>query len=790
MAIRIPVIERQASIPADSAQPRVSPERAGAGAGQLADAAFGFARQAIAIDQQIREQRDVIDVSRALADARLHWVRRSSELEQEAAVDGAGHEQRLTKEFGDYQAAAAERLSPTARGAFGVRLEQLQSQMLGRAIEFERGRRVAATVNAFADAQRTSLAAVYQDAAQFEGVIGDLTGTIKANEYLPADKKDELLRGLQTDAAVALLSGLIDRGQLNTAKSRLASGQFNLALGPRGLNAMNDQLQRAFDRQEARAAAAERSRLAQLAVSVRAGIRDDLAAADQRGSGAGQGGAWLVPDAQIRAVYSPEQADDLIERRDAAVALHTARAQLRTASPEEMQKILQDAAPTEGAGFAAKSRRYRALLSAAGERQQALVASPGDYVVANDQAVAAAFATAQDDPAQLERAAQLSLQVQERLGVPPERREVLGKARAAQIAGKYNSATPDEVVRAMGRDGLPQQFGAQWPRVFGELQRAGLTGAAIALPLVSDPVVATNLATATRVPVADLKQAVTPDATREVNKALDDALVPLQRSLGRAPDGTQRGNDLRDAVTRLALLYVQRGQPPVEAAKAAYEQVISQQWDFDTKDFFRVQKRHGTAADARKAVEVMLRLTDADALATPPAGSDAAGKLPDQERRKLLLQQLRQGEYQIATNETDTGLVLLDRSGTPLRDARGQRLEIGSRHFQLLIAAGRALDEDERQATQAQRDEGARKTQEAIRRAASAAVDAVTTRSSETFAERFRKAMRSPSASWLPSGPLTEPIDLLDVLRRAVVPQDVPSPSTGPAPSPFTEAAP
>ena len=78
MALRIPVIDRQVSIPGDAGQPRVAPQQAGALAGQVSDAAFGLARQADQLDDRIRAQRDVVDISRAVADARLHWVRRTA----------------------------------------------------------------------------------------------------------------------------------------------------------------------------------------------------------------------------------------------------------------------------------------------------------------------------------------------------------------------------------------------------------------------------------------------------------------------------------------------------------------------------------------------------------------------------------------------------------------------------------------------------------------------------------------------------------------------------------------
>lgn len=770
MSLRIPVIDRQVSIPGDAGQPRIAPQQAGAVAGQVGEASFALARQADSLDDRIRQQRDVVDVSRAVADARLHWVRRAAELEAAAPADGAGHEQALTQEFAAYQQEAAAKLSATARPYFATRLEGLQTTLLGRALEFERVKRVSATVNAFADTQAKSLAAVYQDASQFEPAIGDLRGLIKANAYLPADKKDELLRKMEGEAAISLLSGMIDRGELDAAKARLGAGEFNVALGPRGLNAISDQLQRALDRREAQAAAAERSRLAKLAVTVRAGIRDDLAAAELRGAGAGKGGAWLVSEDQIREVYEPGQAEQMIEQRDAAVELHTARLQLRTASPEERDRLLSAGVPKDGPGYARASRRYGALLQADAERARAIAASPGDWAIASDPGVALAFEQAQGQPGGLENAARLTLQVQERMGIPEHRREVLGKTRAAQLAAQLNAATPDEAVKALDRDGLPRLYGEHWPLVYAELQRNHLAGAVIALPLVTDAVAKSDLAIAVRTPLATLKQSVTPDQEKDLNKALDTALVPLRRSLGLATDGAARGNDIRDAVHRLSLRYVGMGQAPSDAVKAAYDRIVGDHYQFDDRDGFRL--RGASPADARRAVEALLALTWPEQLAAPRADASAQGQLPDDERRRALLEMLRGGQYVLATNERDDGLVLLDRTRTPILDRRGERIEVATRNIPMLIEAARVMSNAEKAAADARTDAERAAAAKAMRDAGGAALQFLMTPPEQKFSERLKGALTQPDTRLAPDQPLTEPIDLLDLVRRAFTSRD------------------
>lgn len=770
MAIRIPVLERQVAPPGEAAQPRQSPERAGALGGQVADASFALARQADQLDDRIRQQRDVIDVSRSVADARLFWVRRQSELEAEAGVDGGGHEARLTQEFADYQAEALNRVSPTARGYLQARMEGLQTSLLSRALEFERGRRVAATVRAFADTQDKSLAAVYQDAAQFEPAIGDLSGLIKANGYLPADKKAELLRSMEAQAATSLLAGMIDRGELDAAQARLASGQFNAALGPRGLNQMSDQLQRARDREERLAAQAERTRLAQLAVKVRAGIRDDLAAAEFQGTGAGRGGAWLVGDDQVLEVYGPERGAEILDQRDAARELHSARLAIRTASPEDEARLLSESAPQAGAGYAKGVRRFAALQRAYNEKAAGLSKSPGDWVLQNEPAVVAAFRDAGTNEGGLIAAGRLSLEVQTRMGVPAERREILGRTQAAQIVSRLNAASPDEAVSALDREGLPKQYGAElWPVVYGELQRAGLAGAVIALPLVADPVAKSDLAIAVRTPRDDLIRAVRPDDAKEIEKKLGDAFVPLRRSLGRAIDGAQRGNDLFDAAQRLALRYVGQGRSASEAAVQAFDRIVGDRYEFDGADGFRVV-RPMTPGDMRRAVDALLSsLTPAD-LAAPAAGRDG---LPDEQRREQLLATLRAGGMMLANNETDSGVVLLDRAGTPVRRANGSPIEIGTRDVPALLNAAAARGAAEARAAAATTDAEREAAQRAIREAGAAMWQALTSSSDERFADRFRRTMTQPSASWFPDQPLTSNVDLLDVARRAFTSRDI-----------------
>jgi hypothetical protein len=119
----------------------------------------------------------------------------------------------------------------------------------------------------------------------------------------------------------------------------------------------------------------------------------------------------------------------------------------------------------------------------------------------------------------------------------------------------------------------------------------------------------------------------------------------------------------------------------------------------------------------------------------------------------------------LATNETDSGVVVLDRTATPVRTANGQRLELRFRDVpQVLDAASRAqAARTDQTALQAQADRQAAAGR-AVEQMQSVVRSAMTP-PPEGFAETFRRSMSAPSLSILPSGPLTAPIDLLNLFR-------------------------
>lgn len=1017
MAIRIPTIERQASIPGETYAPRQAPERAGAGAGQLADAAFSFAKQADAISDRIRQEQDIADVGRAVADARVHFIKVGRDLEASAPADGTGHEQRVQEAFDAWTGERLAQVSPTARPYLQTRLEGLRAGLIGRALEFQTALRVGARVRNFEETINGNLGAVYQDGRQYEAAIGDLTGQITATQDLPEYKKAELIQKMRERAAVALLNGMIDRKEFDVAKRRIDAGEFNAALGPEKLNMLRDQWQRGVDRarHEAEAAAA-RAKAAQ-AKEFRRKYADDLAAADALGTGAGQGGSFLVSDDQLRAVFD-DRADELIEARADRVATYNINRQVAGMTRDQMDEVLREAAPAAGPGmagrlknwtrtvravtarrdelnktefddvkrklendyaaaeltgqgageggawqvsdetlqrvlgdkqaadiiaardemkrfnqlgrdaagmepsdraalaritapeqgrgdFAGALKRYKnflgvldglnradatdaaraatavdraneaqardeaqqrrqetdrrvaddlasfqrrgtgagqngerlvtyqdlvdvygpatadkleeeyrsqaeatanirdlartgaagdqarlnarvpagpgyaqraaaedRLVAAIADKRRALADDPAGWVIANVPEIASAFNAAIRPDGTIDEdlrasATQALLDEQERQGVPRPQQALLGKARAAAEVERLGGLDVDRRATELGTT-LPRIYGASWPNVFAELQRAGLSGAEIAIPLVQDPKARVELTAALARPHAELLKAAGPDAKKDLDKDLPVLLDGLRRSLGRATDGSARYSGIATAVEKLALRYAGAGMSTSEAARKAYDEIVGQRYEFApmSDGSYRVPRRPDlTPASTKVAVEFALsemRPTDlADVAASRPgtkAGDDNA----------KLLDTLRRGGFVLTNNANDTGVLVLDRSGVPVETAKGKPLEILFSDVAGLNQLKDARDDLERAKARAEQDAAAARSRDMAAAALQREIDAaraLAARQDEMgFARSFREVMTRPAD---PSKPwLDVNIDLLDIASR------------------------
>jgi len=995
MAIRIPTIERQASIPGETYAPRQAPERAGAGAGQLADAAFSFARQADAISDRIRQEQDIADVGRAMADGRVHFIKVARDLEASAPADGTGHEQRVQQAFDAWTGERLAQVSPTARPYLQTRLEALRAGLIGRALEFQTALRVGARVRGFEETINGNLSAVYQDGRQYEAAIGDLTGQITATQDLPEYKKTELIQKMRERAAVALLNGMIDRKEFDAAKRRIDAGEFNAALGPEKLNTLRDQWQRGVDRarHEAEVAAA-RAKAAQ-AKEFRRKYADDLAAADALGTGAGQGGGFLVSDDQLRAVFD-DRADELIEARSDRIATYNINRQVAGMTRDQMDEVLREAAPAAGPGmagrlknwtrtvravtarrdelnktefddvkrklendyaaaeltgqgageggawqvsdetlqrvlgdkqaadiiaardemkrfnqlgrdaaamepseraelaritapeqgrgdFAGALKRYKnflgvldglnradaqqrrhetdrrvaddlasfqrrgtgagqngerlvtyqdlvdvygpatadkleeeyrsqaeatanirdlartgaagdqarlnarvpagpgyaqraaaedRLVAAIADKRRALADDPAGWVIANVPEIASAFSAAIRPDGTIDEdlrasATQALLDEQERQGVPRAQQALLGKARAAAEVERLGGLDVDRRATELGAT-LPRFYGASWPAVFGELQRAGLSGAEIAIPLVQDPKARVELTAALARPHAELLKAAGADAKKDLDKDLPVLLDNLRRSLGRATDGSARYSGIATAVEKLALRYAGAGMSTSEAARKAYDEIVGQRYEFApmSEGSYRVPRRPDlTPASTKVAVEFALsemRPTDlADVAASRPgtkAGDDNA----------KLLDTLRRGGFVLTNNANDTGVLVLDRSGVPVETAKGKPLEILFSDVAGLNQLKDARDDLERAKARAEQDAAAARSRDMAAAALQREIDAaraLAARQDEIgFARSFREVMTRPAE---PSKPwLDVNIDLLDIASR------------------------
>jgi hypothetical protein len=304
----------------------------------------------------------------------------------------------------------------------------------------------------------------------------------------------------------------------------------------------------------------------------------------------------------------------------------------------------------------------------------------------------AATAAAPNDPAAAQSYIAAVLAEQQRLTIPPERRAVLTRDKANIIASQIANADPAKID--IGKDmmaPMARLYGDQWPKVMGDLARAGLPrDAQIIATMVPEEGQPDTQAVA-RADYQDmlriqsekggheaLKKVAGENKVKEITTNLSSTLQDFQRTTA---DPTLALN-VRDGIENLAHYYAFRGEDGSTALAHAYKNVIGNKYDFN--GILRVPKGQGGVIErAGDALVKGLRPEDMQ-----PDMPGAIG-LPPEYNREVMLAAIRRGYWM--TNESDDGAVLYvkGRNGrdTPARLADGNRVELKFRD-----AAGLAED--------------------------------------------------------------------------------------------------
>lgn len=295
---------------------------------------------------------------------------------------------------------------------------------------------------------------------------------------------------------------------------------------------------------------------------------------------------------------------------------------MSVADAAERGRMVAEASPTPGVGFAGELSMQQTLQQAKQAVEKAIIADPAEYVLKQSTRVQRAGAvlqrvlsdpsqSAEDKVAATDLYARVTSAEQLRLGVDTIRDEntgnklrgpkLLTNAQANQIADVLSDTSNGGAAIVTTIQGLEQQWGKHWPQVYGQLAADNkLSPAALVIPNMRSDASRTRMAQVMVMKPDELKALIDPKDSSEIREKL---LTEFKGALGtftaQGADGNRTLAKVVDATERLAILYRSQGQDVPAAARQAYDETMGHAFTF--KDTYRVPKAMNAAAVARGA---------------------------------------------------------------------------------------------------------------------------------------------------------------------------------------------
>lgn len=679
---RLPTVETFGTRPTPRSQRGVVPVRAGAPQRAVADAAGDVARITSAFAEKFERE----DAEREARDLDTEYSNRLRVLQL-----GDGTDENLG--FLNLRGQTAI----DGREAHIAALEELQKTMLDRASS---GRVGALVSRAFSNRLGTALnrsathfgtqrnvankasfeahqAATADDAAVL-GASGDTEGVLELATLAGAQaaafaQQTGADPGFETDAAITsiLISEIERRAIDDPASAREFFEEHRGDIDGRQHNAIEIALDRA-ERQANRLALADLKRDAKTALDF----------------GRATGGIAGDVEQRLRAAGEPEEADDFARQLSANIEVHDTVEGLALATPTKINEWAEAHRPAEteratsdqAREFLTKQAIFQEVRKGIVANRKALVADPAGFVL-RDPVVQTALETAQEapnDPALAQRAALVSLDAQERAGLPESDRRVLTASQArAQVA---QIEDPETGARGQAQiiNGLAELYGPQFRKVYQDLVREGLSEGRQVLASLGDspltPVLARGLDNGDKT-LIDALGTDGPDIFKNIEDGVRQSLAEYTETIfnadknltGRAVPFTE---GIIKGVTTLALALTAGGEDENTAIERATDAILSQ---YEFQDGYRVPVEFSPNAVAQTATQTLLDLEDLN-IAPAFTSSD----LPDDIILEATLQGIRDNHFWV-TSEDETGLVLMisDNRGFKIVTNRdGERIEV------------------------------------------------------------------------------------------------------------------
>lgn len=379
-----------------------------------------------------------------------------------------------------------------------------------------------------------------------------------------------------------------------------------------------------------------------------------------------------IPEAQIRQLQEPDQAERTIQGLQVMRQGADEANALRFAPPDQVAAAMQrdTDAMRNGEDIGSYQRRVQVASmrnAVITQRMEAMKKDPATYVasapVMQQAAQAVQAAQQSGDPAQMAQAQQAyatqSMAMQRYLA-PSQTPRILTNDQVQALCQKISSADPAKEDIGQTMDGIARQYGQQWPKAFGELVQNG--------KLPPDYQVLANMDTADQTMArADFQRAVQAGTMPQLQEAagqaasnilpkggddpVEDQLAAFRATTINSSGGDALYRTVHDATKRLALYYIAHGQDSSTALTNAVDGIINSKYDISGS--MRVPK--GMLPAARTATASVLSSLRPSDLAPIPG---TAPSLTDQDRRDFGISAARAGGQWVPNND-ESGLVLV-----------------------------------------------------------------------------------------------------------------------------------
>lgn len=387
-----------------------------------------------------------------------------------------------------------------------------------------------------------------------------------------------------------------------------------------------------------------------------------------------------IPESDIRAVFPRAEAEDTIAQMTEAKDFGYLAAGAQWADDQAVGAMVQQLRSNTDVAVAAANEKHVAKLQQLVQtRRTALAQDPAAYV-ASEPTVAAARAAAAADPSNPElaqAAVDASLAVQRRLGVGEFQTRVLPKAAAQEQVARLHGTEFGKGDVGAAIDQMARTYGPQWPAVFRDLKREGLSPEYEALAAMDNPASRAEFQKALSLK-AELKGSFNDGIPDKLTLYTEIArnLEPVRATIrGGGADLLQR--TIAPSVQTLAEFYAIKGMAPGDAAALAFKHVIGDKYDFNGPS--RIPKTFGgkpLGADAVIASgnAVQAALTAADVLPVVTADPNVS----EAQRRQVALSAAKRGWWSSSPDDQSATLFgeLANGQVTPILGKNGKPITI------------------------------------------------------------------------------------------------------------------